>query len=69
MFFERMIQLLIKEKEQFLHMTWREKLRIEITHYDFNTEFYFEIIIRAHQLHVWPQIAQKATTQLTVRLQ
>ena len=43
MFFERMIQLLIKEKEQFLHMTWREKLRIEITHYDFNTEFYFEI--------------------------
>ena len=25
MFFERMIQLLIKEKEQFLHMTWREK--------------------------------------------
>ena len=43
MFFERMIQLVIKEKEQFLHMTWREKLRSEITLYDFTTEFYFEI--------------------------
>lgn len=43
MFFERMIQLLIKEKEQFLHMTWREKLRIEITLYDFNTEFFLRL--------------------------